>query len=188
MTESQIIEAIGSDDTGLRATLAWVDDRFVQYIDWVAGAQSFRLMESVEGTADDAWPPSPALQQLSVENRSQKRQVALMVGMVGQSHWSVSIENEPQERKLIFDVACRIAEPSSDLGTQYRTTSPITLLSEDHGVEVAVAGRSCQVILESTGRGESDLIQYKKDIIQIVATQKLSQFPDTLRWKYSLLG
>lgn len=188
MTESQIIEAIGSDDTGLRATLAWVDDRFVQYIDWVAGAQSFRLMESVEGTADDAWPPSPALQQLSVENRSQKRQVALMVGMAGQSHWSVSIENEPQERKLIFDVACRIAEPSSDLGTQYRTTSPITLLSEDHGVEVAVAGRSCQVILESTGRGESDLIQYKKDIIHIVATQKLSQFPDTLRWKYSLLG
>lgn len=188
MTETQVIEAIGSDDTGLRATMTWVDDRFVQHIDWVAGAQSFRLMESVEGTADDPWPPSPALQQLSVENRSQKRQVALMVGMAGQSHWSVSIENEPEERKLTFDVACRIAEMSTQLGTQYRTSSAITLLGEDHGLEVAVAGRSCQVILESTGRGESDVIKHKKGIIRIIATETLSEFPDTIRWKYSLRG
>ena len=188
VVESQIIQAIGGDDTGLRATLAWVDDRFVQQIDWVAGNQAFRLMESVEGAADDAWPPSPALQQMSVENRSQNRQVALMVGMAGQNHWSVSIENDPQERKLTFDVACRIAEESSKLGTQYRTTSAITLLSNDHGVEVAVAGRRCQLILESTGRGESDLIQHRKGIIRIVPTEKLSTYPNTVRWKYSLFG
>ena len=188
MTETQVIEAIGSDDTGLRATLSWVDDRFVQYIDWVAGAQSFRLMESVEGTSDDPWPPSPALQQLSVENRSQQRQVALMVGMAGQNHWSVSIENEPQERKLTFDVACRIAEASSKLGTQYRASSAITLLAEDHGVEVAVAGRCCQVMLESTGRGESDVIRHRNGIVRIIPTEKLSEFPNTIRWKYSLFG
>ena len=188
MTETQVIEAIGTDDTGLRATLKWVDDRYVQYVDWVAGNQSFRLLESVEGTADDIWPPSPVLQQLTLESRTQKRQVALMVGMAGQSHWSVSIENEPEERKLTFDVACRIAEPSSTLGSQYRTNSKIKLLAEDRGLELAVAGRDCQILLESTGRGESDLIQFKKDVVKIVATERLLQYPDTIRWKYSLLG
>ena len=189
MTETQVIEAIGSDDTGLRATLAWVEDRYVQYIDWVAGTQTFRLMESVEGTADDVWPPSPVLQTLSVENRSQQRQVALMMGMAGKNHWSVSIENDPQERKLTFDVACRIAEASSKLGTQYRTSSAITLLAEDHGVEVTVAGRRCQVMLESTGgRGESDVIRHRNGIIRIIPTKELSTFPDTICWKYSLFG
>lgn len=188
MTETQYIEAIGPDDTGLRATLAWSGDRVIHYVDWVAGRQSFRLLESVEGDEQQEWPPSPALQQLTIEQRSARRQVALLVGMAGQSHWSVSIENEPSERRLTFDVACRIAEPSNQLGSQYRTPAQVNISSPDQGAELTVAGRRCQLVLESTGRGESDLLEFNKGLLRIVATQQLTTYPDTLRWKYSLLG
>lgn len=188
MTETQFIEAIGTDDTGLRATLVWDSDRFTHHVDWVAGSQSFRLLESIEGDGQQAWPPSPALQQLTIEPRSGRRQVALLVGMAGQSHWSVSIENEPRERRLTFDVACRIPEASDQLGSQYRTGSQVNLLAPDHGAELTVAGRCCQLMLESTGRGESDLLEFNDGVLKIVATQQLDTFPDTLRWKYSLIG
>lgn len=188
MTETQIIEAIGPDDTGLRATLAWTEDRVVHHVDWVAGNQTFRLLESIEGDDQQQWPPSPALQQLTIEPRSGRRHVALLVGMAGQSHWSVSIENEPKERRLIFDVACRIAEPSDQLGSQYRTSAQVNIMSPDQGAELTVAGRRCQLVLESTGRGESDLLEFKNGVLRIVATQQLMTFPDTLQWKYSLTG
>ena len=53
MSELQHIETIGPDATGLRTSMEMRGDRFVHVVDWFAGEQSFRLLESVEGTDED---------------------------------------------------------------------------------------------------------------------------------------
>src|ERR1044072_2775417 len=61
----------------------WLSDRFQQVISIVAAdGQRQQLLESIEGSSDDAWPPSPPLQSLTIEDRPASR-VALLVGMAG---------------------------------------------------------------------------------------------------------
>jgi hypothetical protein len=78
------------------------------------------LLESVEGTADEDWPPSPPLQELHTESRADARQVALLVGMAGSSHWSLSVELLFERRELVFDTACRVRAAPAWLGSVYR--------------------------------------------------------------------
>ena len=190
MSELQHIESIGTDATGLRASMEWRNDRFVHVIDWFAGEQAFRLLESVEGSDEEPWPPSPALQQLSVEQRTQSRQVGLMVGMAGNSHWSMSIENDNAERSLVFDVACRVAdEKAGSLGTTYRSTVPVTIVDHVQKIaELSIAGRTCRIKIESTGRGELDDLEIDGNLIKISPTEMPPNWPATVRWKYRLFG
>ena len=64
MSELENLESIGPDATGLRISMVWENKRFKHCVDWVAGDQAFRILESVEGDEKDLWPASPALQQL----------------------------------------------------------------------------------------------------------------------------
>ena len=190
MSELQHIETIGPDATGLRTSMEMRGDRFVHVVDWFAGEQSFRLLESVEGTDEDLWPPSPALQQLSIEQRTQSRQVGLMVGMAGNSHWSMSIENDNVDRSLVFDVACRVAdEQAGALGTTYRCTVPVTIVDPIQKIaELSIAGRTCRIKIESTGRGELDELEIDGNLIKITPTEMPPSWPATVRWKYRLSG
>ena len=99
-------------------------DRYAHRISLAGDDRPVELLVSVEGGghvdgpnpnrpdcdyADDAWPASPPFQELRIEPRSDGRQVALLVGMAGRSHWSASVEADPQLGRFTFDVACRAA-------------------------------------------------------------------------------
>jgi hypothetical protein len=99
-------------------TFRWQHDRFGHTIELVHGQQVDRLLDSVEGTPSDNWPPSPPLQQLHVETRDTNR-VGLLVGMAGKNYWSMSVEVDAELKGLFFDVACRVSASSARLATTY---------------------------------------------------------------------
>jgi len=77
------------------------------------------LLISQEGGSESRWPPSPPLQEVHIEKRGEARQVALAVGMAGDSHWSLSCELDARAGTLHFDVACRFKEEPECLGSCY---------------------------------------------------------------------
>jgi hypothetical protein len=83
------------------------------------------VLVSTEQDASDGWPASPPLQSLSIEQQDHGP-VALAVGMANQCHWSASIEAVPNERRLIFDIACRVnARIEGRLRSYYQINAPI---------------------------------------------------------------
>jgi hypothetical protein len=122
------------------------------------------LLESIEGTANDDWPPSPPLQSLSIEELAPGRRAALLLGMAGRSHWSASIEAVPGQAALIFDIACRTVDKRGPLGSVYRV----------------FAETNSHVAIEP----ELDCVANRdvKDRIAIVPTVALGA--TTTRWKY----
>ena len=136
-----------TDSTGLtlRVRFTRLTDRYAHAIFAVEpSGQEHLLLESVEGTPNDDWPPSPPLQSLSIEELSIGRRAALLVGMAGRSHWSASIEPVPGKAALAFDIACRVAAPQSvALGSTYlQPRSPDAALRSSiqmHGTDDSTA-------------------------------------------------
>jgi len=105
---------------GLRVVFYRSGDRYahrVETLDAERGTWNAEW-ESREGPADEPWPPSPALQQLHVEDRPTGR-VLLLVGMGGRTHWSAAVEAAADGRSIEFDVAARVHESPVRLGSEY---------------------------------------------------------------------
>lgn len=107
---------LATQDDRLVVEFRWQDDRFVHRV-WTPGDD---VLSSVDGQADEVWPPSPPLQQLSPESIGEK-QLIFGVGSAGQSHWSVSIGVVDQDGQpaLKFDWACRCKQAPEWLGSTY---------------------------------------------------------------------
>lgn len=121
---SDAIEAIAADGLRLRVEFTWLNDRFGHLISAVhPSGEVCPLLESIEGTPADNWPPSPPLQSLSIETLPDGRRAALLVGMAGGSHWSASVEAVTGRAELIFDVACRHTKEPKWLGNSYQRLS-----------------------------------------------------------------
>ena len=71
----------------LRVAFHWQRDRFVQQL----FVDSVEAGNSIEGDAQFAWPSSPPLQQLSLEEINGSK-VILGVGAAGQGHWSTKMK------------------------------------------------------------------------------------------------
>ena len=129
---NETIETSGENGFHLRVEFEWQLDRYGHSISIVdpSGAVT-PLLRSIEGGAEDDWPPSPPLQTLSIEKLPDARTVALLVGMAGRSHWSASVEPQNGEARIIFDMACRYAldaqypRPPRLLGSCYFPISPL---------------------------------------------------------------
>lgn len=119
-TELRAVDAAGR---GLRVVFTFEHDRWRHRIDQIVGEQGTTVWRSVEGTAHDDWPASPALQDLSLETLPNGRQVIFLVGKAGSSHWSASIEAANEPPRLIFDVACRHGAAPGYLGSQYAAST-----------------------------------------------------------------
>jgi hypothetical protein len=107
---------------GLRVRFFWHGDRFAHDV-WIHDAgQWICALQSVEGSPEDDWPPSPPFQSLNIEPRNDDRFVALLVGMAGKSHWSASAAIDLLLPCVHFDVACRVpAACAPRLSSAYRT-------------------------------------------------------------------
>lgn len=82
------------------------------------------LLESMEGPlhpgGDPRWPASPVLTEVS-EVDAGGRKALVGVGLAGRSHFSASITaDRGQPETLVFELACRIQEAPSWLGSTYR--------------------------------------------------------------------
>lgn len=128
---SQCLEAIDTDGLGLRVVFFWSSDRYAHRIEVLDGKVPSVLMESREGDGQDQWPLSSPLQQLSVENRPDDNQVALLVGMAGQSHWSASVTADSKECSLLFEIACRTKDSLATLLNSYYVNADMQPIAAD---------------------------------------------------------
>ncbi len=103
----------------LRVVFERRGDRFGHRIEVrvAAGAPWRVACRSLEGEADDDWPPSPPFQQLHVERRP-RGPVVLLVGMAGRTHWSGAVA-EVDDGGVQFDFAARSHETPLRLGSSY---------------------------------------------------------------------
>lgn len=105
-------------------------DRFRHQVTLDASAGQRLWLASVEGAADDIWPPSPPLQELHLEQRPGGIQVALLVGRAGRAHWSLSVEADGSRGTLLFDVACRSRGTADKLHSSYHCSDDCLLEAE----------------------------------------------------------
>lgn len=155
-------------------------DRFCHYIADSA-AEEAALLASVEGAADDAWPPSPPWQEVHVERRGEL-QVALLVGRAGRSHWSMSVEPDAVENGLLFDVACRTSGQVGLLASTYRLGDAQAAVSLGNVVRFG-AGYELQAL---TGEVEWSGTDGDR-LVRIVPCRAEANSPQTIRWQYRLL-
>jgi hypothetical protein len=123
--ETAVLE-IGSPD-GCRLSLSLLPEagRYQQRLVVRDGGQAREWLLSCEGDHDELWPASPPLQQHSLQSAGDGRRFVLLLGMAGNSHWSLSIEEQPAEAALLFDVACRLQRAPAWLGSCYASRLPI---------------------------------------------------------------
>jgi hypothetical protein len=129
---------------------------------FVGNAGEQLLLESIEGIPDESWPASPALQEGRIESAT-GRDVAMLVGMAGKSHWSVSIEADALQQSLLFDVACRLKVAGGQLASTYLVTenSHVTMLPVEN----------CRL------QREADRVIFEPAFLP-------SELPATVRWRY----
>jgi len=158
------------------------EDRISHRIEVQSAGRWRTLIESVEGTADAWWPPSPPLQSLHVESRS-TGSVALLVGMAGRSHWSASVEIAAGGEEALFDLACRAPVAPDWLGCRYRagglpqpedSAEGTTLQIGRQGVRFrGLEPRPPRIALDAQGG------------IEICAVAETGRWPQTIRWRYT---
>lgn len=176
-----IISAIDERGTGLRLEFVRRDDRYAHQIEFVDGPATRLCCRSLEGSSDDIWPPSPPLQQLHFEPRGDGQPVALLVGMAGKSHWSMSVEAEPAARCFVFDVACRLAAAPACLSSRYGfEETPV--FGAESGI-VCVNDKKLFFEVEDTTTAS---IVGQDNALAIVCRDASDRFPATARWKYRI--
>ncbi len=111
----------------------WEGDRYAHRIELGDG----RTLHSVEGDSDTipgsakAWPCSPPIQQISLEEINGSPTV-LGVGSAGSGHWSFSVEPTPTGFR--YDVACRAKDDAAWLGSSYRTNDKTSVVAGEDSV------------------------------------------------------
>jgi hypothetical protein len=178
------LQVIGRDGRGLRVVFQRQTDRCAHRIEIIDGARSFCLLTSVEGTSDQPWPPSPPLQQLSIEELSPGNRVALLLGMAGKSHWSASVECDPASLSLLFDVACRVQQPPLRLGSCYRTEVPLAEGSLDRARFTTAWGAVTLQLPPLENLPSVALALPANHIAVVYQDLTVARVPSTLRWKY----
>jgi hypothetical protein len=145
---------------GVRVEHVRSNDRFGHRILIRYGDRWQPVLESVEGTAADAWPQSPPWQQIVQESVGPNGEdVLLGVGLSGNGHWSIAIDkkhlnvSEDSESQsqfgLHFDIACKVSKGADFLGSTWRCC-------EDWAIESWTKG---QVIVRNTFSADSIALQ-----------------------------
>jgi hypothetical protein len=120
MSSEQLVSSL---DGRLVLKFTWQGDRYCQQL----SVDGNVVGDSIESDAEQAWPTSPPIQQISLE-QIDGRKMILGVGAAGRSHWSISVGPCPgHDNALKFDLACRCKEPPVFLGSSYRIAAPLVL-------------------------------------------------------------
>lgn len=169
----------------MRATFLWQRDRYAHRIEVLERGRVTICLTTVEGDADDQWPPSPPLQQYSTEAGGAGEGLVLLLGMAGKSHWSASVETDATTTSLVFDVACRVARRPRWLGSTYRVERPITLGSQGTP-SVVVGDRVAKAIVEPADAACITPVTQDGNRVTVVPSLPDATPPFTVRWKYRI--
>lgn len=161
--------SIELSDRSLRLEFAWQKDRFAHRLICDEGTERV----CIQGTAEQDWPPSPPLQQLSLEEINGVPTI-LGVGAAGVSHWSLSVQETQgtgSKPAFKFEFACRSKSKPEWLGSTYscNDTSSISidassgwasqgsklLASITDGKELESAETSSEEIVADLSEGET---------------------------------
>lgn len=168
---SVVLEAGSS----LRIVFDHRGDRWGHRIELLDNRSTIAAFESVEGSAIDNWPPSPAFQNLDVETRTGERQIALLVGKAGGSHWSAAVEADAAAEVVAFDIACRFDTEPELLGSRYSVSGGSAIWPSC--VKIPAIDDGVQRVLE---------IDESQRTMSIRVNDQKALLPRTVRWKYML--
>jgi hypothetical protein len=149
------------------------------------GGALVACLESIE-PGDDApadlanWPASPPVQEWHDEARNGLT-VLMAVGRAGRSHWSLSCEITAEGRAT-FDVAARISELPERLASSYQLSSVDMGLSTPDGVPLGSGWK----LIADPATTQLHLDQATGVLSIEPITPVATQFPQTLRWGYTL--
>jgi hypothetical protein len=169
-----VTNAVLSAGDRLQLRFARRGDRWGPTIQFHIAGRAVWQLNSVEGTADEVWPISPAFQSLEMHAQPDGRTFALLVGMAGSSHWSASVEADPIGERIVFDVACRIKIEPKLLGSSYVLSDP------------ASRPRIEAIALESMAGGSQPIIETTGERIVVRVMDLAGFLPRTVRWKYAI--
>ncbi len=184
-TELITLETRCQDGVGFRVDFGWREDRYGHQIATVHDPDKPILFVAELGGGRADWPDSPPLQQISWMETTPGRRIALLVGMAGKSHWSVSIETDPSEVGLLFDVACRVHRFPEWLGTTYRCSCPVRLESP-HVAQFTAGGVDGRITTELTDGTQRAAIEINEACLSIKPALDGVCAPHTVRWKYRI--
>lgn len=174
---------------GLQVRFQFVGDRFVHSIAAVnqegnGEEQLVPLAASLEGTPEEEWPASPAIQEIN--QLPGENQTAMLMGQTVQGYWSVAVELDAAANQAVFDVACRV-KSSPTLSSGYRT---VVAPSESAGgpVQLAVGSVVVEIELQATGdvSAQDQQLAVNSDGFRLVPGVLPSEYPDTVRWRYAV--
>ena len=187
---TSITQSLTSKNGLLRIRFARLDDRFQHSVEHRrTDVEDWRtLLESVEGTPSESWPPSPPYQQVEQHVAGSENTCLLAVGLAGSSHWSATVEEvysgdqlRDAETRLRFDVACRIKPGAANLGSVYAPADSASIpASSERGIQFDFDG--CSIRLEGESIGAIDR--------QIAITPGLVSRTETttVRWVYDFVS
>jgi hypothetical protein len=175
------LEATDAHGRVVRVQFVWHHDRFAHTVTVIAQDRSIPLLASHEGLSDQPWPPSPPLQSLSIESGA-SGPMALLVGMAGDAHWSLSIAPESGATALVFDVACRAKSLPVFLGSRYRTM--VEPHESGESMLFPVLDRHLQVSLPQSEAPPAQVQRTGDGFGIVVDSRHANLLPRTFRWKY----
>jgi hypothetical protein len=163
-------------------TLHWHVDRWHHEILWSPPGQSpMARWSSREGTADDDWPPSPPMQEISFGSVDRRQGgIALLLGRAGSSHWSAALELSDDPLQLVVDVACRISQSPQAIGSGYRLVCGPEMEATVAPFELTLRAGACLRASASTG----NLNVCRGQETEVAFTPNLTAPPATIRWTY----
>ena len=186
------LEAIDAQGCGLSIRFVWHVDRYAHTIALVEAGRIVPVLASVEGADDDLWPPSPPLQSLNLQEEATGGRAALLVGMAGRNHWSMSAVATGGERSsdpptIVLDVACRLHQQGEALASAYRSMVAAAVEPAGQVARLDIAGCRCELEMLSAGDATGSL-QTSEAGLSIMAppdeSPSESSSPTTIRWKY----
>lgn len=146
------------------------------------------VAESMEGSADEPWPPSAVLQHAHIEQRD-AGPVALLVGMSGSSHWSAAVAHRG-DGGLDFDLACRVVAIPGFLGSTYRLAPHVCRQSpRDEGTRprTLTLAMHQRPLVRMTAADGSTLVQLDDGTLRIAPVgPSPAAAPATIRWRYAI--
>ena len=144
------------------------------------------ILASIEGAENQPWPPSPPLQHAQL--LSNQPHTILATGMANTTHWSASIEADPAQRRITWDVACRCKQRPEFLGCQFRVGPGLAVEPSGQALNIHGGGREYQLI-PAAAPAESAVFCEETALGTKIVIRPASpnmEYPGTSRWKFQL--
>ncbi|MGB6044162.1 MAG: hypothetical protein WBF93_13465 [Pirellulales bacterium] len=169
-------------------------DRWGHTIGVWSGDRLMPFLASCEGTESEHWPPSPPLTEVHIDT-SLAKPTAMLVGMSGDSHWSITVQLDTDRASLQFDVACRIkTEPPEftglhsggwGMGSCYRSMICPTDCT-NHELRFVMDQVKLGIVTADQADVPAATIVADENMLYFSAESQPGSLPRTIRWQYRL--